>query len=149
MAIDPIIGLTRPEAIEVLQKVELVVHTIVPEKYRFWASNQQGVCKHPVALSRGPVGNILTIDYDFSSSSLRLLKTRLHQPAEVSELQTEMRDARDACFPNGVAYVAERGTGYVRYCDLEGNVKLKPSSLRSRADLEQVLFRYNLSTNGT
>ena len=85
MAIDPIIGLTRPEVIEVLQKVELVVHTIVPEKYRFWASNQQGVCKYPVALSPGPIGNILTIEYDFSSSSSRLLKTRLHQPAEVSD----------------------------------------------------------------
>ena len=146
MAIDPIIRLTRPGVIEVLQKVELVVHTIVPEKYRFWASNQQGVCKHPVAPSPGPIGNILTIDYDLSSSSSRLLKIRLHQPAEVSELQTGMRDARDVCFPNGVAYVAERGTGC---CDLEGNVKLKPSSLRSRADLEQALLRYNFSTNGT
>ena len=78
-----------------------------------------------------------------------MLKIRLHQPAEVSELQTGMRDARDVCFRNGVAYVAERGTGCVRYCDLEGNVKLKPSSLRSREDLEQALLRYNLSTNGT
>ena len=34
MAIDPIIRLTRPEEIEVLRKVGLVVHTIVPEKYR-------------------------------------------------------------------------------------------------------------------
>ena len=32
--------------IEVLSKVSLVVHTLVPENYRFWTSNQQGVCRH-------------------------------------------------------------------------------------------------------
>ena len=52
MAIDPITRLTRPEVIKVLRKVEVVAHTIVPEKYRFWASNQQGVCKHTVVVSR-------------------------------------------------------------------------------------------------
>ena len=36
MAVEPIVRLTRPEVIEVLSKVSLVVHTLVPEKYRFW-----------------------------------------------------------------------------------------------------------------
>ena len=35
------VQLTRPEVIEVLSKVSLVVHTLVPEKYTFWTSNQQ------------------------------------------------------------------------------------------------------------
>ena len=51
MAVEPIVRLTRPEVVEVLRKVALVVHTLVPEKYRFRTSNQQGVCCHPVALS--------------------------------------------------------------------------------------------------
>ena len=41
MAVEPIVRLTRPEVIEVLSKVSLVVHTLVPEKYTFWTSNQQ------------------------------------------------------------------------------------------------------------
>ena len=78
--------LTRPEVVEVLSKVALVVHTLVPEKYRFWTSNQQGVCCHPVAISPGPLGSVLALDYDFVSCCSRLLKTRLHQPADVTEL---------------------------------------------------------------
>ena len=35
MAVEPIVRLTRPEVIEALNKVSLVVHTLVPEKYRF------------------------------------------------------------------------------------------------------------------
>ena len=50
MAVEPIVRLTRPEVIEALSKVSLVAHTLVPEKYRFWTSNQQGVCCHPVAI---------------------------------------------------------------------------------------------------
>ena len=44
MAVEPIVRLTRHEVIEVLSKVSLVVYTLVPEKYGFWTSNQQGVC---------------------------------------------------------------------------------------------------------
>ena len=43
MAAEPIVQLLRPEVIEMLSKVSLVVHTMVPEKYRFWTSNRQGV----------------------------------------------------------------------------------------------------------
>ena len=50
MAVEPIVRLTRPEVIEALSKVSLVAHTLVLEKYRFWTSNQQGVCCHPVAI---------------------------------------------------------------------------------------------------
>lgn len=51
MAVEPIIRLTRPEVLKVLEDVKFVVHTIVPEQYRFWKSNQRGVCPHPIAVS--------------------------------------------------------------------------------------------------
>ena len=81
MAVEPIARLTRPEVIELLSKVSLEVHTMVPEKYRFWTSNQQEVCCHPVAICPGPLGSILALDYDLNTSFSRLLKIRLHQPA--------------------------------------------------------------------
>ena len=80
--------------IEVLSKVLLVVHTLVPEKYRFWTSNQQGVCGHPVAICPGPLGSILALDYNFNTSCSRLLKIRPHQPADVAELQNGLKDSR-------------------------------------------------------
>ena len=149
MAVEPIVRLTRPEVIEVLSKVSLVVHTLVPEKYRFWTSNQQGVCCHPVAICPGPLGSILTLHYDFNTSCSRLLKIRLHQPAEVAEVQNGLKDSRDLCFSRGVAYIAERGNACIRFEDLHGKVRLNPNFLRSRADLERTLSDYNLSIDGT
>ena len=149
MAVEPIVRLSRPEVIEVLSKVSLVVHTLVPEKYRFWASNQKGVCCHPVAICPGPLGSVLALDYDFDTSCSRLLKIRLHQPAEVAELQNGLKDSRDLCFSRGVAYIAERGNACIRFEDLNGKVRLNPNSLRSRADLERTLTDYNLSIEGT
>ena len=78
MAVEPIVRLTRPEVREVLSEVSLVVHTLVPEKYRFWTSNQQGICCHSVAICPGPIGSILALDYVFNTSYSRLLKIRLH-----------------------------------------------------------------------
>ena len=149
MAVEPIVRLTRPEVIEVLSKVSLVVHTLVPEKYRFWTSNQQGVCCHPVAICPGPVGSILTLDYDFNISCSRLLKIRLHQPADVAEVQNGLKDSRDLCFSRGVAYIAKRGNACIRFEDLHRKVRLNPNFLRSRADLERTLSDYNLSIDGT
>lgn len=54
MAVEPIIRLTRPDVFKALRGVTFVVHTIVPEQYRFWKSNQRGVCPHPVSVSNGP-----------------------------------------------------------------------------------------------
>ncbi|KAL9958419.1 hypothetical protein ACROYT_G035429 [Oculina patagonica] len=149
MAVEPIVRLTRPEVIEALSKVSLVVHTLVPEKCRFWTSNQQGVCCHPVAICPGPLGIVLALDYDFNTSCSRLLKIRLHQPTDVAELQNGLKDSRDLCFSSGVAYIAERGNACIRFEDLDGKVRLNPNSLRSRADLERTLGDYNLSIDGT
>lgn len=79
MAVEAIVWLTRPEVTEVSSKVSLVLQTLVPEKYRFWTYNQQGVCCHPVAICPGPLGSVLALDYDFDTSCSRLLKIRLHQ----------------------------------------------------------------------
>lgn len=132
-----------------LSKVSLVVHTLVPEKFIFWTSNQQGVCCHPVAICPGPLGSVLALDYDFNTSCSRLHKIRLHQPADVAELQNGLKDSRDLCFCGGVAYIAERGNACIRFEDLDGKVRLNPNSVRSRADLERTLSDYNLSIDGT
>ena len=117
MAVEPIVRLTRP-------KVSLVVHTLVVEKYRFWTSNQQGVCCHPVAICPEPLGSILALDYNFNTSCSRLLKIRLHQPADVAELQNGLKDSRDLCFSRGVAHIAERGNACIRFENLDGKVRL-------------------------
>ena len=120
MAVEPIIRLTRPEVLKVLEDVKFVVHTIVPEQYRFWKSNQRGVCPHPIAVSEGPTGSILALDYNFETGLSRLLTIRLHQPADVSVVRDGLKDARNLCFIDGIAFLCERGKIYNFFCRLRG-----------------------------
>ena len=102
-----------------------------------------------VAICPGPLGSILGLDYDLNTSCSRLLEIRLHQPADVAELQNGVKDSRDLCFSWVVAYIAERGKACIRFEDLDGKLRLNPNSLRSRPDLERTLSDYNLSIDGT
>ena len=118
----------------VLSKVSLVVHTLVPESTRGLLSS---CCNLP-----GTSWQYLALYYDFSTSSSRLLKIRLHQPADVAELQNGLKYSRDLCFSRGVAYIAEHGNACIRFED--GKVRLNSNFLRSRAYLERTLSDYNL-----
>jgi len=84
MAVEPIVRVTRPSVPDVLKMKRLAIYTVVPEKYRFWQSNQSGVCKRPIALEGGPRGKVLALDYDFNSRKFRLMELCLHQPVDVN-----------------------------------------------------------------
>ena len=109
MAVEPIIRLTPPEVLKVLEEVKFVVHTILPEQYRFWKSNQLGVCPRPIAVSNGPTGSILALDCNFETGLSKLLTIRLYQPADVSVVRDGLKDARNLCFIDGIAFLCERG----------------------------------------
>ena len=53
MAVELVVRLTRPELVEILNKVSLVVHTLVPERCRY--------C-HRIAISPGPLDSVLAFD---------------------------------------------------------------------------------------
>ena len=152
MAVEPIVCLTRSTVLDVLKEVTFVVHTVVPEKYRFWKSNQDGqssLCKRPIALKRGSQGKILVLDYNFVSRESCLMALRLHQPVDVEMLEGTFKDARDFCFSNGVVFVAERASSSFHFIDIEGKVTVKPGSLKSRTDLLSQLTRFSLPLDGT
>ena len=89
MAVEPSVHLTRPTVFDVLEEVTFVVHTLVPEKYRFWQSNRGGQAssyKRLIALKRGTQGKILALDYDFDSREARLTELRLHKSVDVEVL---------------------------------------------------------------
>ena len=100
MAVDPIVHLTRTLVLKVLRGISLIVHTIVPEKYRFWKTNQTKVCKRRIAVESGPQGKVLVLDYDFESRETRLVELRLHQPVDVHVRKETFNDARDLRFTN-------------------------------------------------
>ena len=92
------------KVLKVLEDLKFVVHTIVPEQYRFWKSNQNGVCPHPI-VSNGPTGSILALDYNFATSLSRLLTLRLHQQADVAVVRDGLRDAGNSSFIHGIAFL--------------------------------------------
>ena len=100
MVVEPIVRLTTTSVLEILRGISLVVHTIVPEKYRFWKTNQSKVCKRPTAVECGPQGKVLVLDYDLESRETRLVELRLHQPVDVHVWKETFKDARDLRFTN-------------------------------------------------
>ena len=126
MAVEPIVRLTRTSVLEVLRGIGLIVHTLVPEKNRFWKTNESGVCKRPIAVESGSQGKVLVLDYDFELRETRLVELRL-QPVDVHVRKETFKDARDLCFTNGIVFVSELGSGTIRVIDLEGKVCLKQS----------------------
>ena len=58
-------------------------------------------------------------------------------------LEGTFKDARDFCFSNGVVFVAEHASPSIRVIDIEGNVTVKPGSLKSGTDLLSQLTRFS------
>ncbi|CAC5404646.1 unnamed protein product [Mytilus coruscus] len=88
MAVDPILRLTAAQINELLTNVEYVIHTVVPETYKYWKSNLSNTYAHPVGICTGPSGFLLAIDIlDEETACGRLLEIRLHYPADVKVLQ--------------------------------------------------------------
>ena len=107
MAVDPILLLTTPELLDVLQSVNRVVYTIVPEKYRMWSSNRPDMYPHPLSVTCGPFGKLLVVDFDPLKNTSQLLLVRLHSPADVIVLVEDLQNAKSVAFSNGVAYCTE------------------------------------------
>ena len=119
MAVEPILKLCRPDVLEVLSSITLVVHTLLPETYRFWKSNQSGMYPRPVDVCVGLYGKLLVLDYNVANANSKLLLLRLHNPVDVTVLSKDLADSRHVVFQGGVAYVSEKSANAIRYFDLE------------------------------
>ena len=148
MDYNTVVLLTRPEVVQAVEAIPLVVHTLMPEKYRFWKSNAAGLYPHPITITTGPIGKLFVIDHD-QEKQCRLLELRLHNPVDVKVLVEKLDDARSICYSGGVCYIAERGAQGVRYIDIEGSVMLDVKGLRSKAAVIEELRKRRLSEHGT
>ncbi len=74
MDVDSVIHLTKHSLLEALENVDHVVHSLVPDKYRINDSNKTGLYPHPLSVQIGPLGYLLTLDYDVTKRQSRLLK---------------------------------------------------------------------------
>ena len=63
IAVDPILDLTADSFIHAVQNVELVVHALIPERFKFTEDNKVGAYPHPVAISNAAGGILFMSDF--------------------------------------------------------------------------------------
>ena len=74
---------------------------------------------------------------------------RLYQPADVCIQKEGLKDARDLCYNDGVAFIAEPTSGALPFCDFEKRVQVDVKSAKREPDLISHLQRLGLDIEGT
>ena len=138
MGVEPIVRLTRTE-----------FHINAPEKYKFWKNNQPGMFSRPIAVSTGPHGTVLVLHYDFDKATSKLTTVRLHQPAnECIKKEGLDRCKRFVLQRRRFAFIAERASGAISFCNFEKRVQVDVKSLKRKPDLVSHLRHLGLDTEG-
>ena len=152
MAIEPIIRLTSPDVSKVLSAMkQKVVHTLIPDKFRPIDSNKVGLYPHPISICLGPKGKFFFLDYAPLKKETKLCLADLYNPVRVSVLKSGLCDAKGMAYlvSKGIALVAERGKKVVTVVEVEQKLALKPSLLKTKKSLQDVLHSRGMSQDGT
>ena len=105
MAVDPILDLTAESFIHALQNVELIVHTLVPERFKFTEDNKVGAYPHPVAIANAGGGILFMLDFAPLNSQGKLVKLQLHNPVRATVVREKLSNAKSLCASNGFVFV--------------------------------------------
>lgn len=105
MAVDPILDLTADSFTHAVRKVELVVHTLVPERFKFTEDNKVGAYPHPVAITNAGGGILFMLDFAPLNNQSKLVKLKLHNPVRATVVREKLSSAKSLCSSNGFVFV--------------------------------------------
>lgn len=109
--------------------VETITNTIIPEKFRLYEGNKEGVLTNPTALCLGPFGSIYVAD----ASKGKLFSARLHYPVDVNEMCHSLSRPVDIAYTEGCVFIAEFGeanqAGRLSCVDLGYNMIYNPGKM--------------------
>ncbi len=105
MAVDPILDLTAENFVHAVQNVELVVHALVPERFKFTEDNKVGSYPHPVSIANADGGILFMLDFSPLNSQSMLVKLQLHNPVRLTVCREKLTNAKSLCVSNGLVYV--------------------------------------------
>lgn len=140
--------MTQPQVIECLNQVDVVVHTIVPETYKFWKCNTPGLYPHPLSICIGPTGTVLILAKGETDDDGKLLEVRLHYPCDVKVLQDGIVKPCAVTYADGVCFYLEDDLCSVKYKEVTRAVRIKVSSLRTLKDVQRYLRIHGLPPTG-
>ena len=106
MDVNCMLHLSRESVLAHLQTVDCVVHSVLPDSYKISGTNQVGLYPHPVAICFGEHRKLLVLDYSPSRNLTRLLKVRLHVPADIRVVGECYWGAKSIVYCNGITYVS-------------------------------------------
>ena len=145
MAVEPILKISQPKVIEILDHIPYVCSTIVPETYKYWKNNSVGQIKMPISICCGRAGNLVVLENHDGKG--QLYEIQLHYPANVTLLKKGFIAPKCCTYVNGVVYIAEPEK--IKFLDLQCKVKLNPAKLKSKKSLVDELAKRNLEHTGT
>lgn len=82
MDVDTVVEICSPELRKGLQRANWIVQTLVPEVYRLYDGNKEGVLKSAVSVCPASWGTLLVADKEKG----KILSARLHYPVDVVEI---------------------------------------------------------------
>jgi len=94
MDVNTVIEICSPEVQQGLANAKLIVQTLIPEVYRIYEANKEGVLRSPVSVCPAFWGTILISDKDKG----KIFSARLHYPVDVTEVVSGLNN------PVGIAF---------------------------------------------
>ena len=137
MDIDSMLEISSQKVLNVLENLDTVTQTIIPEKFRLYESNKKGVLKHPTGLCMGP--NCTLVITDAGKGALYI--ARLHYPVDVYLVTAGLQKPMMPMYHNGIIYITTEVGVY--YVDIDGNTILEPDQM-TIVKLKQELAKRNM-----
>ncbi len=147
-AVDSVCRLTQPQVIQCLTQIVAVVHTLLPETYKYWKSNVPGLYPHPIAICTGPPGHLLILDKGEVEGDGKLLDMRLHYPCDVTVLRKDLVSPCSISYAAGICYYLDGNLMEVKCQGITKQVQVKVSSLRTKHEISSYLEMHGLELDG-
>ena len=126
----------------IIQSMEFLVHTLVPEIFcKEYSLNKPGMLEHPLSVCTGNFGTLYTTDYTFGI----LFKVKLHDPADVQTVAKDFSSPTCVIYKSGVVFVAEKSC--LSYLDVGDVVTLNPKAMKKKR-LHKEVLNHNLLQPG-
>ena len=122
MDVDTVVEICSPEVRKGLQKANWIVQTLVPEVYRLYDGNKEGVLKSPVSVCPASWGTLLVTDKEKG----KILSARLHYPVDVVEIVSGLSCPVAITYRHGLLLIADVGKQPIPCSDLTGDHFLNP-----------------------
>ena len=106
MAVDPILDLTADSVISAVINVGAVVHTLVPERFKFKEDNKVGAYPHPVAITNAGGGILFVLNHAPLNNQSKVVKLQLHNPVRVTVVKEKLLKAKSLCTSNVFVFIS-------------------------------------------